>query len=94
MQNYWLELASDMGVLGFILGVSTFLVGLVLAFKGVPRNPFCALAATGFILVAAGTWNAIGIVAGIPLDAVTWLGLGLAATAIPLAATLPGGARV
>jgi hypothetical protein len=35
--------------------------------------------AAGFILVAAGTWNAAGIVAGIPLQAVTWLGLGLAA---------------
>lgn len=94
VQNYWLELASDMGVPGFVLGVSTFLVGLVLGFEGVRRNPFCALVATGFVLVAAGTWNAIGIVAGVPLDAVTWLGLGLAATAIPLAATWPGGARV
>ena len=40
--------------------------------------------AVGFILVAAGTLNAIGIVAGLPLDAVTWLGLGLAGVAAAL----------
>jgi hypothetical protein len=94
VQNYWVQLASDMGIPGFVLGVSIFLVGLVLAFKGVRPNPYSALVATGFILVAAGTWNAEGIVAGIPLDAVTWLGLGLAATAIPVAVTVPGRARV
>ena len=37
--------------------------------------------AAGWILVAAGTWNAVGIVAGIPLEAVTWLGFGLAVAA-------------
>lgn len=94
VQNYWLELATDMGIPGFVLGVSTFIIGLVLAFKGVRVNPFAALAATGMILVAAGTWNAEGIVAGIPLDALTWIGLGLAATAIPLAVAVPAGARV
>ena len=46
---------------------------------GEARSP--ASSAAGLILVAAGTWNAIGIVAGIPLDAVTWLGLGLAGVA-------------
>ena len=43
-----------------------------------------ALVAAGWILVAAGRWNAVGIVAGIPLDAVTWLGLGLAAVAVAI----------
>jgi hypothetical protein len=27
-----------------------------------------------------GIWSAVGLVAGIPLDALMWLGLGLAAT--------------
>ena len=47
-------------MIGAQTGAATLVLGLV---------------AAGFILVAAGTWNAIGIVAGIPLDAVTWLGL-------------------
>jgi hypothetical protein len=33
------------------------------------------------ILSAMGIWGGQGLVAGIPLDAVTWLGFGLAATA-------------
>ncbi len=86
VQNYWLELAADTGTIGFLLGLATFGAGLVLAFRRLRRNAFAALVAAGFILVVAGTWNAIGIVAGIPMDAVTWVGLGLAAASIPLAA--------
>jgi hypothetical protein len=37
--------------------------------------------ATFGILAAMGIWVGQGLVAGIPLDAVTWLGFGLAATA-------------
>ena len=94
VQNYWLQLASDVGIVGFVLGVATFLVGLVLAFKGVAGDPFAALVAAGFILVAAGTWNAIGIVPGVPLEALTWIGLGLGAAALPLAETGLEPARV
>jgi hypothetical protein len=36
-------------------------------------------------VVAATTWNALGIVAGNPLQALTWLGLGLAAVVAGLA---------
>ena len=49
--------------------------------KAAPRRAFVALVAAGWVLVAAGTWNAIGIIAGIPLDAVTWLGIGLGVVA-------------
>ncbi len=66
--------------MGLALGIATFVCGLVLAFRAPPALAFFGLVAAGWILVAAGTWNALGIVAGIPLQAVTWLGLGLAAT--------------
>jgi hypothetical protein len=33
------------------------------------------------LLSAMGIWGGQGLVAGIPLDAVTWLGFGLAAAA-------------
>jgi O-Antigen ligase len=80
VQNFWIQLLADVGVVGFALGIATFISGLVLAFRAPPALAFFALVAAGWILVAAGTWNALGIVAGIPLQAVTWLGLGLAAT--------------
>jgi hypothetical protein len=34
------------------------------------------------ILAAMGIWGGQGLVAGIPLDTTTWLGFGLAATAV------------
>ena len=30
-----------------------------------------------WLLVAAGVWNGLGLVAGIPLDALTWLAVGM-----------------
>ncbi len=77
VQNFWVQLLADTGIVGFLLAVGTFATGIRTALKAVPRRAFVALVAVGWVLVAAGTWNAIGIIAGIPLDAVTWLGLGL-----------------
>jgi O-antigen ligase/polysaccharide polymerase Wzy-like membrane protein len=85
VQNWWVEVAADTGIVGLVLAVSTFATGLVLALRRARAGSFLGLAAAGFILVAAGTWNAIGIVAGIPLDAITWFGLGLAVVALELA---------
>ena len=50
--------------------------------RALPTAAFFAVVAAGWIFVAIGTWNAIGIVAGIPLDAVMWLGFGLAVVAL------------
>ena len=86
VQNFWVELLADTGIVGFALAVATFVTGLVIALRLAWRRSFTGLVAAGFILVAAGALNAIGIVAGIPLDAVTWLGLGLAGAAASLAA--------
>jgi hypothetical protein len=80
VQNLWVQLLADTGVVGFVLGLATFATALGLALRAPPRFVFFGLVAAGWILVAAGTWNAIGIVAGVPLQAVTWLGFGLAAS--------------
>ena len=82
MQNFWVQLLADTGIVGFALGVATFVTGLVMALRRARGPSFYALVAAGFILVAVGTWNAIGIVAGIPLDAVMWLGFGLTVVAL------------
>jgi O-antigen ligase/polysaccharide polymerase Wzy-like membrane protein len=80
VQNFWVQLLADTGIVGLALGVATFVAGLGTALRA-RRSLFFGLVAAGWILVAAGTWNAVGIVAGIPLQAVTWLGFGLAAAA-------------
>ncbi len=82
VQNFWLELLADTGIIGFVLGVATFASGIVIALRQARKPSFLALSAAGFILVAVGAWNAVGIIAGIPMDAVTWLGFGLAGVAL------------
>ena len=84
VQNLWVQLLADTGIVGLALGLATFVTGLVIALRAARRKIFLGLVAAGWILVAAGTYNAIGIIAGIPLDAVAWLGLGLAIAASQL----------
>jgi hypothetical protein len=80
VQNFWVQLLSDTGILGLVLGIATFVTGLRFALRAPPAVRLLGLIAAGWILVAVGSLNAIGIIAGLPLDALTWLGLGLAAT--------------
>jgi hypothetical protein len=85
VQNFWVQTLADVGIVGLVLTVALFVLGLLLALRASARLVSLGLVAAGWILLAAGTWNAVGIVAGIPLQAVTWLGFGLAATVQGLA---------
>ena len=81
VQNFWVQLLADAGVVGLVLGLAAFLAGLAAALRASPPYVFLGLVGAGWIFVAAGTLNAVGIVAGVPLQAVTWLGFGIAAVA-------------
>ena len=85
VQNAYLQTLTDMGVVGFALLVALFASGLVLGVRAALRAPselaVPALAGLLWLLVAAGVWNGLGLVAGIPLDALTWLSFGLIAAA-------------
>jgi len=80
VQNTWVQLLADVGLVGFVLGVLTFAAGLFMAFRAPPELRFYGLVAAGWILVTVGSLNGTGIVAGLPLDALVWIGLGLGAT--------------
>jgi O-Antigen ligase len=80
VQNYWVQLLADVGVVGFVLGLAVFGTALALALRAPPTALATGAIAAGWILVAAGTWHGVGIVAGLPLQALTFLGFGLAAT--------------
>jgi hypothetical protein len=62
-----------------VLWLAPFALALVLALRA--NAPPGAVAAFT-ILAVMGLWGAQGLVAGIPLDAATWLAFGLAATAV------------
>ena len=88
VQNAYVQAAADLGVIGLVLWLAPFVIALVLAL-GANAPP--GAVATFAILAAMGIWAGQGLVAGIPLDAVTWLGFGLAATAA--AQRSPGAAQ-
>jgi len=89
VQNAYVQALADLGVVGF--GALVFLLAIVLvhgipaARRGPPAASLAALVGVGWLLAAAGVWNGLGLVAGIPLDALTWLAVGL--VALGLAAT-------
>ena len=72
-------------MIGLLLLLATFGAGLLLAGRAAVRAPpetaLPGAIAAAWLLLAMGTWSAVGLVAGVPLDALTWIALGLAATA-------------
>jgi hypothetical protein len=78
VQNAYVQSAADLGLVGLLLWLAPFALALVLALRA---NAPPGAVATFALLAAMGIWGGQGLVAGIPLDAVTWLALGLAATA-------------
>jgi hypothetical protein len=79
VQDAYVQAAADLGVIGLILWLAPFAIALVLAARAdVPPGAIGAFA----VAAALGLWVGQGIVAGLPLDAVTWLAFGLTATAV------------
>jgi O-antigen ligase len=79
VQNAYIQAAADLGLIGLVLWLAPFALALVLALRA--NAPPGAVAAFTTLAVM-GLWGAQGLVAGIPLDAATWLAFGLAATAV------------
>jgi O-antigen ligase len=80
VQNSWLQALADLGIIGLVLWVAVFASAAWLALRNARALGTYALMAT---LLLAWLWTAQGFVAGIPLDALTWLTFGLAATRLP-----------
>jgi O-antigen ligase len=85
IQDAYVQALADLGVIGLVLFLGVFGAGLWTAGRAALRAPpeagALATVAGAWLLVAMGVWTALGLVAGIPTDGLTWLGLGLAATA-------------
>jgi hypothetical protein len=85
VQNAYLQTLTDLGLVGFAGLVFLFAAVVVTAVRAALRAPpsllVPSLVGLLWLLVAAGTWNGLGLVAGIPLDAMTWFGVGLVGAA-------------
>jgi O-antigen ligase len=82
VQNAYIQAAADMGVVGLAALLALLAAALAAAWRALRRGPsLFGLVPLLWLLVAIGIWNALGLYAGIPLEAFTWLGVGLAAVA-------------
>jgi len=84
VQNLYIQMLADAGVIGLLLLLAVGAAGLVLAWRTAIHAPNPWAAGAGLtvlcaLLTLAGEWASLGIVAGIPLQAATCLLLGLAA---------------
>jgi hypothetical protein len=75
VQNAYVQALADMGPLGLFALLASMFTPVLLALHA-RRSP-SHLAGAALVLVVAGVWNGLGLVAGIPLDALTWLGAGV-----------------
>ena len=77
VQNAYVQSLADLGVLGLVLFLARSAARL-------PRSPSGAgdgdlqVAGVALTLLTIGCWNGFGLVAGIPVAALTWLAAGLA----------------
>ncbi len=76
VQNLYIETLADLGAIGLAALAALFAAALTVGLRAGPASPV-PLVGVAWMLVAAGVWIGIGIVPGIPLAALTWLGFGL-----------------
>jgi O-antigen ligase len=84
VQNLYVQILADAGIVGLVLLIAVGVGGVVLAWRTVAHGPRPWAAGAGLavacaLLTLAGEWASLGIVAGIPIQAATCLLLGLAA---------------
>ncbi len=76
IQLLYLQVAADLGIAGLAVLLALAATGIVTGIRGIRSSPV-ALAGLGWLLVVAGVWTGIGLVAGLPLEALTWIAFGL-----------------
>lgn len=80
VQDAWLQALADLGVVGLVLWAAPFAAAAWGAARsGLRTGAGPALLSLLWVAVLVWLWTAQGFIAGIPLDAVTWLALGVAA---------------
>jgi O-antigen ligase len=80
VQNAYVQALSDLGVVGLIAFLSLLVSAVVIlvrpALRAPPAVAVAALVALVWLVLVAGVLSALGLVAGIPTDALLWLTMG------------------
>jgi O-antigen ligase len=76
VQTLYVQVLADTGLVGMAALVGLFAAAVTAAIRGARGSPV-PVVGLAWLLVAAGVWAGIGLIPGIPLDALTWLALAL-----------------
>jgi hypothetical protein len=80
VQNAFVQAMSDLGIVGLLTFLGLLVTGLVVAGRAALRGPpavaVVAFTSVVWLVLVAGVLSALGLVAGIPTDALLWLTLG------------------
>jgi O-antigen ligase len=79
VQNLYVQTLADLGIVGALLLVGVVAAGLVVPLRAAIAGETTGALAAAWLLAALGLFIAQGYVAGLPLDALFFLALGLAA---------------
>ena len=83
VQNLWVQALAALGVIGFLLIAAVFAAVAWLAGRAALAGRKVGTIALAWTALLVWLFTAQGFIAGIPLDALTWLAFGLAATPEP-----------
>jgi O-antigen ligase len=80
VQNAFVQAMSDLGIVGLITFLGLLVTALAVtartALRAPPATAVTALVALVWLILVMGVLSALGLVAGIPTDALLWLSLG------------------
>ena len=76
IQMLYLQVAADLGIAGIVVLLGLAVAAVAAAVRGLRTSPV-PLVGLGWLSVVAGVWTGIGLVAGLPLEALTWIAFGL-----------------
>ena len=76
IQMLYLQVAADLGIAGIVVLLGLAVAAVAAAVRGLRTSPV-PLVGLGWLCVVAGVWTGIGLVAGLPLEALTWIAFGL-----------------
>jgi O-antigen ligase len=76
VQLLYVQVAADLGIAGIVVLVGLAAAAVAAGVRNLRSSPV-ALAGLGWLAVAAGVWAGIGLISGLPLEALTWIAVGL-----------------
>jgi O-antigen ligase len=84
VQNAYVQAAADLGLAGPALLLLTLGAGIAIGLGRAARGGTAPALGAALLLVAAAELAALGLVPGVPIWALAWLGLGLAVASAPV----------